>query len=207
MTSKKTVERLSLYRRFLNNLDEDGVDSIYSHKLASMCSVTAAIVRRDLMSVGYYGNPKHGYQIKGLIKCIDKFFYTKTARKILLIGIGNLGRALLAYFSKGRSHLNITAAFDKDQTKTNRIICNTPAYHTSELEKVIKEKGLKTGIINVPDIEAQKVAEQLVENGITSILNFAPIRLKVPKNVFVENVDITMLLEKAVYFSKSNNKG
>lgn len=201
MKHHKTIERLSLYRRLLQNLENDQVENVYSHHLAGMCNVTAAIVRKDLMGVGYLGNPRHGYQVNSLLKCINVYFEGNEANNVILVGIGNLGRALMSYFSKGNSSTTILSAFDLDDSKVNRVICNVKCLPYDEMKTFINSNKIKTAIICVPKVQAQKVADNLVNYGIKGILNFAPTRLLVPDSVFVENADISMFLDKVIYFA------
>lgn len=206
MTPEKTVARLSLYRRFLKIAKEDGVDNVYSHQLAEMVRSTPAQVRRDLMILGYNGSPQKGYDVSELIKHIDSFFNTEKIIDVILVGVGNIGKALLSYFRDGKSHIKIIASFDKDETKTGRVINNSRCYTMDDLKNIVVENNVKTAILSVPATDAQSIADILVENGIRGILNFAPTRLKVPADVFVEDVDITMNMEKVIYFSAGKKK-
>ncbi|MCG8569377.1 MAG: redox-sensing transcriptional repressor Rex [Spirochaetes bacterium] len=198
---EKIVARLSLYRRLLIDLSQEKTENIYSHQLASLCGVSAAVVRRDLMNIGYTGNPQHGYQVTELLNCFNEFFLEKEQKKIILIGVGNMGKALLTYFAQGKSRLFITAAFDRDPNKINRVICNTHVYSLDQMSEIVKTQDIKTGIITVPNMEAQKVANLMINARIKGIMNLAPVRLRVPSNIYVENVDITMFLDRVVYFS------
>ncbi|MEI6079476.1 MAG: redox-sensing transcriptional repressor Rex [bacterium] len=201
MTPEKTVERLSLYRRFLKQLKDDGVKNVYSHHLADLSRGTPAQVRRDLMLIGYNGSPQKGYDVPELIKHIDNFFNTDELVNVVLVGVGNVGRALLSYFRSGKSHINIIASFDTDETKTDRIINNCTCHHISKLSEFISDKNIKVGILTAPATEAQVIANTMIGSGITGILNFAPVRLKVPQTIFVEDVDLTMNIEKVLYFA------
>lgn len=206
MTPEKTVARLSLYRRFLKLAKEDGSSNIYSHQLADMVRGTSAQVRRDLMALGCNGSPQKGYDVDELIKHIDDFFNTAEVVNVILVGIGNIGRALLSYFKNGKSHINIIASFDSDRQKVGRVVNNSKCFHVDELSKFISENDIRTAILSVPASEAQPTADVLVHSGIKGILNFAPVRLKLPNNIFVEDVDITMNIEKLVYFSSGKKR-
>jgi redox-sensing transcriptional repressor len=201
MTPEKTVARLSLYRRLLKLYSDDGSYNVYSHQLAEVVKVTPAQVRRDLMVLGYNGSPKKGYEVSKLAECIDSFFHASENVGVALVGIGNIGRAMLSYFRAGKNYINIIAAFDLDPNKVNRVINNCRSYSINEMPSVLKEFKINTAILAVPVGQAQSIAELLVNNGVKGILNFTPIRLKLPKGIFVEDVDITMHLEKVTYFS------
>lgn len=202
--SERTIGRLSLYRRLLYNLLSQNVDRIYSHDLALMAGRTAAQVRRDIMAVGYSGSPNRGYDIHELVVSIGLFLDNPAGMGAALVGIGNLGRAVLDFFSGRRPKLSIVAAFDVDPKKTLRIISECPCYHLDLLRNVVQDKNIRIGIITVPAHAAQSVAQKMVESGICGILNFAPIPLRVPRNVYVEDNDITMSLEKVAFFAGKN---
>jgi len=201
-TSDKTIGRLSLYRRLLNRLMTEGTRNIYSHELARMAGGTAAQVRRDLMAVGYTGSPTRGYDVRELANAIGAFLDAPEAQGAALIGIGNLGRALLAYFSGRRPRLSVVAAFDSDPSKINRVIHGCRCYDIKDLAQVVKDLGISIAVITVPAGEAQNVADALVDAGIRGILNFAPVPLHVPRGVYVEDIDVTTSLEKVAYFAR-----
>ncbi len=200
--SDKTVGRLSLYRRLLNGLVADGVTHVYSHQLAVLAGGTAAQVRRDMMAVGYTGSPKRGYDIRELAQSIGAFMDAPEGQGVALIGVGNLGRAILAYFAGRRPHLAIQAAFDADPYKANRVIHGCHCYPMTEMDTIAAKANIRTAIIAVPATEAQAVAAKLVRVGVRGILNFAPTRLHLPAEVYVEDIDMTMSLEKVAYFSR-----
>lgn len=200
--SQKNIARLSLYRRLLSRLQTDGVKNIYSHDLARMAGGTAAQVRRDLMVVGTFGNPKRGYDVKELIDSIGAVLDAPAGEGVALAGVGNLGRAILAYFSGRRPRLSIVAAFDTDPSKANRVIHGCRVYASDDLASVISREGIRIAVLTVPAAQAQAVAEGLVAAGVRGILNFAPAPLRVPPEVFVEDIDMTMSLEKVAFFAR-----
>ena len=202
MVSEKTIGRLSLYRRMLNELLAEGVQSVYSHQLASMTGGTAAQVRRDLMVIGYSGSPTRGYDVQGLIESIRTFLDAPQGQAVALVGIGNLGRAILHYFAGRRPKLSIVAAFDNDLSKVHRVIHGCRCYPMEDLADVVREKHIQVGIITVPAAEAQGVADRLIRAGVRGLVNFAPVPLRVPPTIYVEDIDITMSLEKVGYFAR-----
>jgi redox-sensing transcriptional repressor len=202
MISQRTVGRLSLYRRLLNALAAQGTKNVYSHQLAAMAGATAAQVRRDLMAVGYMGTSIRGYDIEELIKSIGSFLDDPQGQSAALVGIGNLGRAILSYFTGRRPNLSIVAAFDVDPGKVGRVINGCRSYPLEELETVTRELDIRLGVLTVPAAAAQSVAESMVRAGIRGILNFAPAPLKMPAGVYVEDIDMTMSLEKVAYYAR-----
>ena len=179
MISGKTIGRLSLYRRLLNRLLNDSIRSVYSHELASLAGVTAAQVRRDIMNIGYSGNPNRGYDVQKLIDGIANFLDEPEGQNVALIGIGNLGRAILAYFAGRRPKLTIVAAFDIDPDKIGRVIHGCPCYSIDQMQRIVDELSIGIATLCVPATEAQNVAEKLVEAGFQGILNFSPVPLHV----------------------------
>jgi redox-sensing transcriptional repressor len=200
--SDKTIGRLSLYRRLLNRLLAEGTKNVYSHDLARMAGGTAAQVRRDIMSVGYSGSPTRGYDTKQLADSIGNFLDAPKPQGAALVGIGNLGRAIMAYFAGRRPRLSIVAAFDSDPAKVNRVIHGCRCYGVEEMASVVKEQAIKVAVITVPAREAQTVADTLTEAGVKGFLNFAPVPLRVAPEVYVEDIDMTMSLEKVAYFAR-----
>jgi len=200
--SVKTIGRLSQYRRLLNSLAQGQTQNVYSHQLAILAGGTAAQVRRDMMAIGYVGSPKRGYDIRNLIDSIGHFLDEPQGMDVALVGIGNLGRALMAYFMGRRPKLHIVAAFDADPYKINRVIHGCRCYPSDQLGEVVREKQIKVAIVCVPAAEAQGVAETLARAGVTGILNFAPVPLRACPGVYVEDFDMTMALEKVAYFAR-----
>ncbi len=202
MISDKAIARISLYRRLLMDLHKEGREAIFSHDLAAIAGGSAAQVRRDLMAIGYSGSPTKGYIIDELVRSISDFLDCARHQNVALIGIGNLGRAILAYFTNRRPNLKIVAAFDNDEHKVNRVIHGCRCYHTDDLEKILQENDVKLGILTVSASGAQGAAEKLVDAGVKGILNFAPIPLKLPRKIYVENVDMSASIEKVAFFAR-----
>lgn len=200
--SEKTIGRLSLYRRLLQQVLTEGTKNIYSHQLAQLAGVTAAQVRRDLMAVGYTGSPTRGYDVPDLMESIGGFLDAEEGQNVALVGVGNLGRAILAYFGHRRPKLNIVAAFDVDPERTNRVIHGCRCYPMESLEAVCREQAIAVGIVTVPAAEAQGVCDQLVRAGVRGLLNFAPAALRVGPDVYVDSIDMAMSLEKVAYFAR-----
>lgn len=167
-----------------------------------MAGVTAAQVRRDMMAVGYSGSPTRGYDVRALADSIGDFLDAPEGQGVALVGIGNLGRAIMAYFTGRRPRLSIIAAFDNDPTKIDRVIHGCRCYAFSELPEVVRSNKISIAILSVPSGEAQNVADVLVRAGVTGILNFAPMPVRVPPGVYVEDIDMTMSLEKVAFFAR-----
>ena len=198
---EKTIERLALYRRLLSGLKEKGLEHIYSHQLAEFISNTPAQIRRDIMLIGYVANSKKGYTIDDLLERIDTVLSNNSDSRIALVGIGNLGRAILAYFNQQHSALRIVAAFDIEESRVNRVISGCRCYPMRMLKEKMEKEKITLGIITVPGQSAQEVADNLSASGIKGILNFAPVPVKVPEDVYADRIDITTAIEKVAYFA------
>jgi redox-sensing transcriptional repressor len=154
------------------------------------------------MLIGYTGTLRQGYDIKELIDIIGKIIDTKEGQKVAVVGVGNLGRSIMGYFSGKRTKLSIVAAFDTNYEKVDKIYAGVPCYHIDKMVDVIKKEGISIAVISVPGEEAAKVAETLVMAGIRGIFNFSPKPLNVPAHVYLQEYDIITMLEKIAYFVK-----
>lgn len=202
MVSHRTVGRLTLYWRTLRDLAKENKSHTHSQFLALKARVTPAQVRRDLMVVGYTGTPAHGYAVGQLKQHIETFLFPATEQGVALAGVGNIGRALLKFFSGRRQTLRILASFEKNPEKYGRLIGGCPCYSIEKTEDVIRELGITVGIIAVPAEEAQFVADMFVSAGVSGILNFARTPLQVPPGVYVEDIDLAMSMDKVAYFAR-----
>jgi redox-sensing transcriptional repressor len=200
----KTVERLSQYRRALLLILSREKTHVFSHEIAQMLHITPVQVRRDLMLIGYSGNLRKGYDIKELIDLIGKIIDTDKGQNVAVVGLGNLGRAIISYFKGKRTKLTIVAAFDMNPEKVDRMYDGVPCFHNNRLQEIIRNKNISIGIITVPADQAPVVAETLVSAGIKGILNYSPKSLNVSPPVYLEEYDMITSLEKVAFFAKKN---
>lgn len=199
--SEKTVERLSEYRRHLSDLQARGVEYVFSGALAQQTDVTPAQVRRDMMNLGLTGNTARGYSVDLLLSHLRTLLDQPTSTKVVLVGVGNLGMALLAHFKTRPGHANIVVGFDQDPEKAGRVVHGCRIFNTKHLEEEISARSIKVAILCIPAADANRMAARLVNAGITGILNFAPVRLRVPEPVYVHNMDLTGVIEKVGYYA------
>lgn len=202
----KTVERLSQYRRTLLLTLSKEKTHVFSHEIAQMLHITPVQVRRDLMLIGYSGNLRKGYDIKELIELIGRIIDSDKGQRVAVIGLGNLGKAMISYFKGKRTKLSIIAAFDVNPEKINRVYDGVACYHISQLADIIRQHNISIGIIAVPAEEAPEIAEILVLAGVKGILNFTPKPLNVPPYVYLEEYDMITSLEKVAFFAKKNDE-
>lgn len=202
----KSIERLCLYRRVLHSKASGKKKFIFSHELASILNTTSSVVRRDIMNIGYIGTPKSGYRIDELLRCLNDFFNTSTAVNVVIFGLGNIGKALISYFSMRPQQFNIVACFDSAPIKVGSTFEGCRCYSIKDFSKVAEQKVPQIGIISTPASAAQEIAETMESSGIHSILNFSTATLRTNEETFVENVDINVLLEKIYYFGTLNKE-
>ncbi len=202
MIPARTVGRLTLYWRTLRDLAFEGQKQVYSHFLASKLRLTAAQVRRDLMVLGYTGTPARGYDVEALRDLIETVIFSSSEQKAAIAGVGNIGRALLKFFHGRRPTLRIVASFEVNPEKYGRMIHGYPCHSIENAGKLIREQGITVGIIAVPDKEAQYVANVFVDAGVRGILNFARTALHTPPEVYVEDIDLAMSLDRVAYFAR-----
>ena len=198
----KTVERLSQYRRSLNDQLEKGITHIFSHEIANLLHITPVQVRRDIMLIGYSGTLRKGYDIKEMVDLIGRILDTEDGQKIAVIGLGNLGKAMIHYLQEKKSKLDIVAAFDINPDKINKSYSEVFCYHFDRLEEIIGSQSIKIGIITTPPEVVPEIAKRLNDAGIKGILNFTPKPLSHQEGVYLEEYDMITSLEKVAYFVK-----
>ncbi len=202
--SLHTVERLSVYRRMLDELAHDGVESIHSHRLAALVGVTPTQLRRDLASFGSFGNIARGYDVQQMSRTISRIVGTDSPQAIALIGVGDLGRALLSYRGFEERGFHIAVAFDIDPEKVGRTFAGRRCYGPDELEGVLKDFDIRIVILASRPEGLQLVVDRAAAAGVRSFLNFVPKRAIAPSGCFVEHVDISAKLEKLSFLSRQD---
>ncbi|MEE4259188.1 MAG: redox-sensing transcriptional repressor Rex [Bacteroidales bacterium] len=202
----KTIERLSQYRRALLLCLSNGKTHIFSHEIAKIQHITSVQVRRDLMLIGYSGTLRKGYNIQELIDLIGSIIDSEEGINVAIIGMGNLGRALINYFTGKRHKLEIVAGFDTNPDKIGNTFSGVQCYSVTELEKVIRKKHITVGIITVPAEQTTETARALVKAGIKGILNYTPKPVDVPDDVYLEEYDMITTLEKVAFFVKMSDE-
>jgi redox-sensing transcriptional repressor len=200
-----TINRLSIYTRTLEELLEEEVDVISSERLAKQCAVNPAQIRKDLAYFGEFGVRGVGYRVADLLNQIKEILGLNRPWNLGMVGVGNLGSALIRHANFIRHGYVFTAAFDVDPQKVGRRLPNGLVIrHLDEVDEVVKERDVHVGVITTPSSAAQSVANQLVLSGINGILNFAPIQIQVPNCCHVENVDFTIKLDSIAYHLSSS---
>jgi len=199
-----TIQRLSRYSRCLEEMNQQGEKVISSAQLAEKCLVNAAQVRKDLAYFGEFGIRGVGYYVKDLLQDIKRILGLNKEWNMAVIGIGNLGSALLSYKDFLKQNYKIVAAFDIDPLTvigraSEKLGKPVEILHVSRLQEVAKERKIEIGIIATPASEAQKAANLLVEAEVRGILNFAPAQITVPEGFVVKDVFFTTVLDNLAY--------
>jgi redox-sensing transcriptional repressor len=195
-----TIRRLSVYTRCLQQLEEDGIKTISSQDLAERFNLNSAQVRKDLAYFGEFGVRGIGYYVLGLKAELQKILGLDREWPVALVGFGNLGSALFHYRGFGRQGFRIAAVFDDDPAKVNREVGGVPVFSIRDLSREVKARAIQIAIVAVPAESAEAVTEALVAAGIRAILNFAPARLRVPRDVRLKDVDLSIELETLSFY-------
>ena len=185
--SVQTISRLPKYLNYLKALPKGEVTNISATGIAEALGLNDVQVRKDLSLVSDGGRPKVGYAIEDLIYDIEHFLGYDDTHTAVLVGAGNLGRALLSYSGFAEYGLDILAAFDADPALVGREINGKPIFPMEKLSEVCAQRQVKIGIITVPNYEAQHVCDRLVQSGVQAISNFAPVHLTVPADVLMQS--------------------
>ncbi len=197
---RKAVYRLSVYLRCLQRLKGNSIRTVSSEALARAAGVKSTQLRKDLTYFGQFGTRGLGYEVEQLSSMIGDVLGTNSLQPVILVGVGNLGSALLSYQGFEPEGFEIVAAFDDDIKRKRFSKSRQPLYGMEAMAGFIKERCVKMAILTVPVNVAQEVTNQLVASGISGILNFAPIVLIVPEEVMVNNVNLAIELENLSFF-------
>lgn len=196
---KAVSQRLSLYLRHLEALEQAQKTTVSSSQLARALGLTAAQVRKDLAYFGQFGFPGVGYKVANLIQEVRRILGTDRTWQVALVGAGNLGTALLRYRGFAKQGFEIAAVFDADPKVFGRTLSGVSVHPIADLPRVCREKTIRLAILAVPVVAAQEVAQKLAQAGVRGILNFAPVRLDLPEDVRVLPVDLALELEQLAF--------
>jgi redox-sensing transcriptional repressor len=199
---RKTIYRLSIYLRCLARLHENGISTVSSEALSKAAGVKSTQLRKDLAYFGTFGTRGLGYDVTELFQKISEELGTSRLQPVILVGVGNLGLALLSYRGFEKEGFEIVAAFDALPTRKRDKEIKQPVLGMDRLRDFVKKQNVKMAILTVPAVAAQEVANLLIQAGVTGVLNFSPIVLSVPEEVMVNNVNLAIELENLSYFTQ-----
>ena len=202
-----TIKRLALYRRCFVELDEIGVKRIQSGELSQQIGIDSATIRRDFSYLGELGRQGYGYEVRVVLEAFNNLLKTEDVQSCVLIGVGNLGRALLKYFSSDkfkkrvfRTPVNLIAGFDTNESLVGQNVGDLPIYHLNDFKSYIEAQGVTYVILAVPPTVAQNVATSLEGLGIKGILNLSSTVINVSEEITVHEVDLNMELETLFFY-------
>ena len=195
---KATAKRLPIYYRYLRFLHDAGKERVSSTELSAAVKVDSATIRRDFSYFGALGKRGYGYDVEDLMNFFSKTLKQDRLTNVALIGVGNLGHALLNYNFHQSNNMRISAAFDINKEIVGTILSGVPVYPMSEMVEQLRLQQIEVVILTVPTEVAQETTNDLAEAGVKGIMNFTPIRISVPKSV--QNVDLTNELQTLIYF-------
>lgn len=202
-----TVSRLPVYLRLLGEQSEEGVDNVSSERLAELAGVNAAKVRKDLSYLGSYGTRGVGYEVDYLVYQVRRELGLTHDWPVVIVGAGNLGQALAGYGGFGERGFPIGGIVDIDESKVGTVLGGVRVRHIDELPQIVQTKRVNIGVVATPGAAAQDAADRLVAAGVTSILNFAPIVLSVPRSIEVRKVDLAVELQILSYHEQRRAGG
>ena len=197
-----TVARLPVYLRILGELAADEVENVSSDQLAELAGVNAAKVRKDLSYLGSYGTRGVGYEVAYLVYQIRRELGLTHDWPVVIVGAGNLGQALAGYGGFGERGFPVAGIVDVDESKVGSVLGGVRVRHLDDLPQIVQSKRVSIGVVATPGASAQDAADRLVRAGVTSILNFAPVVLSVPRSVEVRKVDLAVELQILSYYEQ-----
>jgi len=198
-TNRKLINRLSRYSNSLKRFRSLGFVKVFSDNIADAVGTTPSQVRKDFSVFGLIGNKRGGYTIVDLLQEIDQILGKNIINKVIVVGAGNLGKALMKYEIFKKESIRINAGFDIDQNIINTS-GDIPIYHIDEMENYIKKNKISIAVLAVPDTAAQTVTDLMIKAGIKGILNFSPVKLRVSENIIINNIYLQTELESLIYF-------
>ncbi|OHR61719.1 redox-sensing transcriptional repressor Rex [Staphylococcus sp. HMSC061G12] len=203
---RATLKRLPLYYRFVNTLQEKGIDRVNSKTISEALDIDSATIRRDFSYFGELGKKGYGYNVESLLEFFKGEISESDVIRIGLVGVGNLGKALLSYNFSIHDDMVITEAFDIDADVVGTQIGKVVVKDMDAIHDILKKGNLDVVIITTPGRAAQEVADQLVASNIKGILNFTPSRIDVPDNVSVHHIDLGVELQSLLFFMNNMNR-
>ncbi|AWR28681.1 redox-sensing transcriptional repressor Rex [Staphylococcus aureus] len=200
---RATLKRLPLYYRFVSSLKSKGVDRVNSKAISDALQIDSATIRRDFSYFGELGKKGYGYNIDSLLDFFKSELSESDMIKIAIVGVGNLGKALLTYNFSIHDDMTITEAFDVKEDVIGQKIGNVIVKDNDELITTLKKEEIDVVILTTPERVAQKVADELVQAGVKGILNFTPGRINTPSDVQVHQIDLGIELQSLLFFMKN----
>jgi len=194
------IARLPVYIQKLNQFVREGRENVSSQEMSEQLGVTAAQIRKDLSFFGGFGKQGKGYNVIRLLESLRTILNLNQIWEVVLVGVGNLGQALLSYQGFSHKGFEIVMAFDNDPKIIGKTFAGITVNDVNEMQNHICPRGFPIAILTVPAGNAQEMADQLIRCGVKAILNYAPVTLKVPEGVRLANIDPVLSLQTITYY-------
>ncbi|MBM4102425.1 MAG: redox-sensing transcriptional repressor Rex [Planctomycetes bacterium] len=203
--NRRCIIRISRYKNALKRLKGLGFVKVFSGNLADAAGVTSSQVRKDFSLFGITGNRRGGYHVNELVEHIGRILGKNELQKIVIVGMGNIGKALMRYRGFEAGGIKVIAGFDIDPAKYSKT-ADTPIFPLEDFREFVHANGVKIAILSVPDVAAHHVSEVMISAGIKGILNFAPIQLRGAEDVVISSINLEVELENLIYFVNAGAK-
>ena len=198
------MKRLPLYYRYFKQAEEAAADRVSSREISEALDIDSATIRRDFSYFGELGRKGYGYNVKSLLNFFMEHIQGNDKKNIVLVGVGNLGSALLNYkFNNLSDKMNVVAGLDNNDDLVGTKINDVTIHHSDDLESIIENGNVEVAILTLPVSASQEMAERLVDAGIKGILNFTPTRLDLDKKIYVHNIDLGVELQALFFYMKN----
>lgn len=205
MTIQNRINRLLSYKHLLNRFKSLGLVRVFSDNIADPLGISASLVRKDFGLFGISGSQKGGYSIEDVLYSINEILGSNEVNRVIIVGVGRIGEALMSYNGFHKDGIKIVAGFDIDVKKIKKT-GDVPVKPIEELDEYVKENNISVGIMAVPDIAAQQTLEVLKRANIKGILNFTPVKFKSTEDITVNNFNIENELVNLIYFVNNYKK-
>lgn len=200
---RATLKRLPLYYRFVNTLKSKGIDRVNSKTISEGLNIDSATIRRDFSYFGELGKKGYGYNIESLLNFFKHEINENNEIKIAIVGVGNLGKALLNFNFSIHDEMTITEAFDIREDIIGAKVGNVTVKHYNDIESILTKEDIDVVILTTTENAAQQVTDQLVHIGVKGILNFTPTRVNTPNDVQVHHIDLGIELQSLLFFMRN----
>ena len=207
ITQKEMIQRLVRYKNILLKFKSLGLSRVFSDNLGDAAGISASLVRKDFsLAKLAVGNKRGGYPIDTLLQALDAILGTHILQRIIIVGCGKIGTALLNYKGFANENVQVVAGFDNNPSRINPAATPIPILPVSQLAAFIKEQDIQVAVLAVPENAAAGILDQLAGAGVQGVLNFSPVQLKAGSALFVQNINIAFEIENLFYYVRFNQR-
>ena len=207
IVQKEMIQRLVRYKNILLKFKSMGLSRVFSDNLGDAAGISASLVRKDFsLAKLAVGNKRGGYPIETLLQCLDAILGTHILQRIIIVGCGKIGTALLNYKGFSNENVEVVAGFDNNPSRINPAATPIPILPVSQLAAFVKEQDIQVAVLAVPENAAAGILDQLAAAGVQGVLNFSPVQLKAGTSLFVQNINIAFEIENLFYYVRFNQR-